>query len=246
MVCSCSIQPGRSRRNGRHPPQSPRRAAPRTAVPMPLPAVDRRLAGRGWGLLAGSRSGAALAASPPQRATALALEPLGQLPRRGGRRRHAAHDGCTRTHALAGDDAAAAASPRLRAGEADACRGRGFRPGALFRRIRRMSVARRSCRSRRLPGGQRRRQTACCWPVSATAWFATAPPVPSSSASPWKRPCPLAALSYAGDCLLTADHPNQLSLRDRKGEFRDQVKSRCPSRRGRAGSRWRFLRRRTG
>ena len=41
--------------------------------------------------------------------------------------------------------------------------------------------------------------------------------------------CSLAALSYDGDCLLTADHPNQLSLRDRKGELRDQVKLDAPA-----------------
>lgn len=41
-------------------------------------------------------------------------------------------------------------------------------------------------------------------------------------------PCRLAALSYAGDRLLTADRPQRLCLRDRKGEIGDQMNVDAP------------------
>jgi hypothetical protein len=43
-----------------------------------------------------------------------------------------------------------------------------------------------------------------------------------------ESPCRLAALSYAGDCLLTADRPQRLCLRDSKGGIREQINLDAP------------------
>ncbi len=40
---------------------------------------------------------------------------------------------------------------------------------------------------------------------------------------PLEAPCRFASLSYAGDCLLTADRPQHLCLRDPKGDIREQI-----------------------
>lgn len=46
---------------------------------------------------------------------------------------------------------------------------------------------------------------------------------------PLETPCHLAALSYAGDCLLTADRKQHLSVRDNKGDIREQIKLDSPA-----------------
>jgi len=46
---------------------------------------------------------------------------------------------------------------------------------------------------------------------------------------PLESACPLAALSYDGDCLLTADRQNRLGLRDNKGDLRDQITLDAPA-----------------
>lgn len=43
-----------------------------------------------------------------------------------------------------------------------------------------------------------------------------------------ESPCRLASLSYAGDCLLTADRPQRLCLRDPKGDIREQLNLDAP------------------
>ena len=46
---------------------------------------------------------------------------------------------------------------------------------------------------------------------------------------PLESPCPLAVLSYDGDCLLTADRRNRLCLRDNNGALRDQINLDAPA-----------------
>jgi hypothetical protein len=56
--------------------------------------------------------------------------------------------------------------------------------------------------------------------------YSTAGPPPQRIAL--ESPCRLAALSYAGDCLLTADRPQRLCLRDPKGDVREQINLDAP------------------
>jgi WD40 repeat protein len=51
---------------------------------------------------------------------------------------------------------------------------------------------------------------------------------PQQQRIPLESPCRLAALSYAGDCLLTADRPQRLCLRDLKGDIREQINLDAP------------------
>ncbi len=52
---------------------------------------------------------------------------------------------------------------------------------------------------------------------------------PQQQRIPLETACPLAALSYAGDGLLTADRQNRLFLRDDKGAIQDQVSLDSPA-----------------
>ncbi|HTU18547.1 MAG TPA: PQQ-binding-like beta-propeller repeat protein [Gemmataceae bacterium] len=52
---------------------------------------------------------------------------------------------------------------------------------------------------------------------------------PEHQRIPLESACPLAALSYDGDCLLTADRRNRLCLRDSKGGLRDQINLDAPA-----------------
>lgn len=52
---------------------------------------------------------------------------------------------------------------------------------------------------------------------------------PEQQRIPLDAPCHLAALSYAGDCLLTADRQQRLCLRDSKGDLRGQINLEAPA-----------------
>jgi hypothetical protein len=52
---------------------------------------------------------------------------------------------------------------------------------------------------------------------------------PQQQRIPLETPCHLAALSYAGDCLLTADRQQRICLRDSKGDLRDQMNLDAPA-----------------